>query len=246
PLDSSTRHVPSTIRIANQILTRKEQLVRRFMRNNGLAITVFGIFLGVLVGQSVVGLHVYNQDQLEHGQTAIPYLQYLQTRAFLEVTFENWESEFLQMAAYVLLTAFLFQRGSVESKDPDAEESTDADPAPHQTDPNAPWPVRQGGWILKIYENSLLIAFSLLFLGSFALHAYGGAGEYSDGQIAHGGQAVSTLQYLTTSQFWFESLQNWQSEFLAVFAIVVLSIFLRQKGSPESKPVAAPHSHTGD
>jgi succinate dehydrogenase hydrophobic anchor subunit len=220
--------------------------VRRFLRDNGLSLTVFGVFLAVLVGQSVVGHRVYDSDQTEHGHAAVSYWAYLQTGAFVEVTFENWESEFLQMAAYVLLTVFLFQRGSVESKDPDQKEATDQNPDKAPYDPGAPWPVRRGGLVLRLYENSLFLAFTLLFLLAFALHAYGGAQQYSEDQLDHGRSAVSTLQYLRTAQFWFESLQNWQSEFLAVGAIVALSVFLRQKGSPESKSVAAPHSQTGD
>ncbi len=219
--------------------------MRRFWRSNGLSVTMFGIFLLVLFGQTVTGFHVYNQEQQEHGQHAIGYLAYFQTRSFLEVTFENWESEFLQMGAYVLLTVFLFQRGSVESKDPDAKDPTEDDPRLHRLDPLAPWPVRRGGIALKFYENSLFAAFVVLFVVSFVLHAIGGAGQYSEEQIQHGGHGVSVPEYLTTSRFWYESLQNWQSEFLAVGSIVVLSIFLRQRGSPESKPVAAPHSQTG-
>lgn len=109
----------------------------------------------------------------------------------------------------------------------------------------APWPVQKGGVVLKLYENSLALAFVLLFLGSFFMHASGGAVEYSAERLAHGQSAVSIGQYLKTSQFWFESLQNWQSEFLAVAAIVLLSIVLRQKGSPESKPVDASYAETG-
>ncbi len=105
--------------------------------------------------------------------------------------------------------------------------------------------MRAGGLILKLYENSLSLAFLLLFLISFVLHAIGGVGEYNQGQIQHGGQAISLLQFLGSSRFWFESLQNWQSEFLAIAAMVIFSIFLRQKGSPESKPVDSPHSETG-
>jgi hypothetical protein len=219
--------------------------VRRFWKANGLSITVFALFLVILVGQSLTGRQVYNQEQLEHGSAPLSYGEYLQTRSFLEVTFENWESEFLQMAAYVLFTVFLFQRGSVESKDPDADDPTDEDPRQQRLQPGVPWPVRRGGIVLKLYEHSLFTAFALLFLVSFVVHAYGGAGQYSQEQVEHGGHAVSTLTYMTTSQFWYESLQNWQSEFLAVGSIVVLTIFLRQRGSPESKPVAAPHSKTG-
>jgi hypothetical protein len=139
----------------------------------------------------------------------------------------------------------LFQRGSSESKDPDKEEAVDEDPRQAENRQDVPWPVRQGGLVLKIYEYSLSIALLLLFLFSFLLHAIGGAREYSQEQIAHGGQAVSTAEFLRTSEFWFQSFQNWQSEFLAVFSIVVLSVVLRQRGSPESKPVAAPHAETG-
>jgi len=220
--------------------------MRRWLRNNGLALTLLAIFLAVIIGQSAVGWRVYNQDQRDHGEAEVGYIAYLQTPSFMEVTFENWESEFLQMAAYVLLTAWLFQKGSAESRDPEAPEDEGASGGgPPRIPDDRPWPVRQGGIWLKLYENSLLIAFLLLFALAFVLHAIGGAGQYSQEQEAHGGQAVTTLQYLRTAQFWYESLQNWQSEFLAVFAIVVLTIFLRQKGSPESKPVDAPHHQTG-
>ena len=146
----------------------------------------------------------------------------------------------------MMLTVYLYQRGSSESKDPDTQEAVDADPREAQTDPNAPWPVRRGGVWLTMYENSLFLAFLMLFFAAFALHAVGGAQEYNDEQLLHGGEAVSTLQYIGTSQFWFESFQNWQSEFLALLSIVLLSVVLRQRGSPESKPVASPHSKTGE
>jgi hypothetical protein len=206
---------------------------------------MFGFFALFLFAQSVTGFQVYNEDQIEHGESTIAYSDYVRSGHFIEATFENWESEYLQMGAYVIFTAFLFQRGSSESKDPDKKEPVDDDPRQARNRPDAPWPVRQGGLVLKLYENSLSIALLLLFLISFILHAIGGAREYSQEQLAHGGHAVSTLEFLRTSEFWFQSFQNWQSEFLAVFSIVVLSVFLRQRGSPESKPVAAPHSETG-
>ena len=164
----------------------------------------------------------------------------------MEATFENWESEYLQIGVYVLFTAFLYQRGSAESKDPDKREAVDEDPRQHLRDPEAPWPVRRGGVALKLYEHSLSLALFLLFLASFALHAWGGAREYSEERVAHGGEAVSTLGFVRMSRFWFESFQNWQSEFLAVASLAWLSIFLRQRGSPESKPVAALHGETGN
>jgi hypothetical protein len=221
-------------------------MMQRFLRNNGLSLVLLGIFLTTLIGQSVTGFQVYNNDQRDHHQPTVTFSTYLTTGHFVEAVFENWESEFLQDAAYVLLTVYLFQRGSSESKDPDKEEPVDADPRGSQDDPKAPWPVRRGGGWLRVYENSLLLAFLLLFFVAFALHAVGGAAAYNHEQVMNGGETVSTFQYLGTSQFWFESFQNWQSEFLALFSIVTLSIFLRQRGSPESKPVASPHYETGE
>jgi hypothetical protein len=171
---------------------------------------------------------------------------YLRSGHFGEAVFENWESEFLQMAAYIVLTVFLFQKGSAESKDPEKTESTDAKPEQVAKKKNVPWPVRKGGFILKLYKNSLLIAFGLLFLMSFSLHAVEGARQNCSEEQFHQKPCDSLIEYATGSQFWFESFQNWQSEFLAVGSIVVLSIFLRQQGSPESKPVVAPHNSTGE
>lgn len=220
--------------------------MRRILRENGLSI-VFGLlFVLVLIGQAVVGMYAYNDEQQQHGQPIVDFIGYLGSSHFLEATMENWESEFLQMFAFVVLTACLFQKGSAESKKLDEEEPVDRDPRKSRNKKDAPWPVRKGGLILKLYENSLSLAFLLLFVMAFALHAVGGAGEYNQSQLEHGsGEQLSTLAYMGTSRFWFESLQNWQSEFLAVGAMVVLSIFLRQRGSPESKPVDSPHSETG-
>jgi hypothetical protein len=219
--------------------------MRRRLRDNGLTLVMTGFFLVFLIAQSITGYRTDNQERREHGESAIEYREYLRSGHFVEATFENWESEYLQMAFYVLLTAFLYQRGSSESKDPDKKEPVDEDPRDARDRPGVPWPVRAGGVALKLYQHSLTIALLLLFLCSFALHAWGGAREYSHEQVAHGGSPVSTLEFLGTSAFWFQSFQNWQSEFLAVASLASLSIFLRQRGSPESKPVAAPHYQTG-
>ena len=215
------------------------------LREYGLSITLLGLFFVIQVGLSLVGQRQYNHEQADHGQPTVSYLEYVRGPAFLEATMENWESEFLQMFAYVLLTAFLFQKGSAESKDPEKQEAVDRDPRQSRDVENAPWPVRKGGIVLKLYENSLSIALFLLFAIAFVLHAVGGAKVYSQQQTAHGEQAVTVVHYLGTAQFWFESLQNWQSEFFSIGILVLLSIFLRQKGSPESKPVDSPHSMTG-
>lgn len=220
--------------------------MRRVVRDHGLSLAMFGFFLVFWVAQILTGLHAYNHDQADHGEPTVRLTRYLHTGHFVEATFENWESEYLQMGAYVILTAFLFERGSSESKDPDKPEAVDEDPRLATDRPGVPWPVRRGGPLLTLYSYSLTIALALLFLLSFVLHAAGGAKEFSEEQLAHGGRAVSTLEFMRTAEFWFQSFQNWQSEFLAVASIAVLSVVLRQEGSPESKPVAAPHGQTGD
>jgi hypothetical protein len=205
------------------------------LRNSSLSLVLLGLFIALLIAQSIAGLHYYNHEQREHGQPGASYLRYLTTGHFLEAVGENWESEFLQMGMFVFLTVFLFQKGSPESNDPD---HADPDRKPDKT---SPWPVRMGGWVESLYNYSLSLAFLILFLGSFLIHLFAGAKEYQQDQVAHGQPPPSLWAYAQTSRFWFESFQNWQSEFLAIFAMVVLTIWLRQKGSPESKNPATPH-----
>jgi hypothetical protein len=219
---------------------------RSGLSHHSLSLVVFGLFfLTFLGGQLLTGHRVHDADEEEHGGHATTLAQYVRTSHFGEATFENWESEFLQMGAYILLTVRLRQKGSSESKPVDEDDPVDEDPELHRFDPDAPWPVRRGGISLALYKRSLSIAFFSLFAASWFLHAVTGARLYSSEELQHGGQPVSTFGYMRSAQFWFESLQNWQSEFLAVAAIVVLTIYLRQKGSPESKPVHAPMAQTG-
>jgi len=211
-----------------------------------LLLVNLGLFALFLVGLLLTGHAHENAELADHGQPAESLGQYVVSSSFGEAVFENWESEFLQMGMYVLLTAYLVQKGSAESRKLDEAAPQDEDPRDHRTDRDAPWPVRHGSAVvLKLYENSLAIAFGLVFLLSFWLHAVTGAASYSEDQALHGGEAVSTWGYLQTSQFWYESFQNWQSEFLAVAAIVGGSIYLRQRRSAQSKPVHASHSETG-
>jgi hypothetical protein len=220
--------------------------MRRFFRENSLSLVLFWMFFfAFFFGLSLAGYRETNEEHEQHGMDRLTYSEYLRSSDFWEATMENWESEFLQMFIYVVLTAFLFQKGSSESKKIDEENPQDRDPRKSRDNPDAPWPVRRGGWVLKLYENSLSLAFLLLFLLSFVLHGVSGAEVYSQEQVLHGGMPVSVAQYMVSSRFWFESFQNWQSEFLAVWAMVVFSIWLRQRASPESKPVDAPHSQTG-
>jgi hypothetical protein len=220
--------------------------MKTFFRNNGLSVVLIALFLIFWGAQFVVGRVEYNDEREERRLPPVTMAVYLCSSHFWEATGENWESEFLQMSAYVLLTIFLFQKGSSESKDPDKESPQDKDPRSERHKPDAPWPVHRGGWVLSLYQHSLLIAFVLLFVASAALHAAGGVRLYNEEQTAAGKETVSYGEYLRTSRFWFESFQNWQSEFLAIGSMVILSIFLRQRGSPESKPVAAGMWHTGD
>jgi hypothetical protein len=216
----------------------------KWLKNNSLSLVFLLLFLFSLVGQTVNGLQQHNQEMKDEGGQQLSMTEYLRSGHFLQSTFENWESEFLQMALYVILTMFLYQKGSSESKDPDKEkEEVDREPDPKRKD--APWPVKTGGLVLSIYKHSLCYALFLLFAFSFLLHWYGSLKDYNEEQLLKGQPAETAMQYLGNSRFWFESFQNWQSEFLSVLAIVVLSIYLRQKGSPQSKPVDAPFSETG-
>ena len=214
-------------------------------KRNGLSIVLIALFLVTMAGQALTGWKAHNEDELEHGGTAIGFTAYLGTGHFLEATGENWESEFLQMSLFVLLTTFLYQKGSAESKRPASLEEVDLDPRRFKNDPEAPWPVRRGGWILRVYENSLGLTFVLLFLLSFWIHAEGGLREYNADQAAHSQPQVALSEYLAGARFWFESFQNWQSEFLSLAAMVVGTIFLRQRGSAESKPVHTSNADTG-
>jgi hypothetical protein len=218
--------------------------MQSFFRNNSLSIVFITLFIISLAGQWLTGFMEYNKERKEEGQVPITLSAYSYSGHFIQATFENWESEFLQMALFVVLTISLRQKGSSESKTMDEEEEVDREPNPRKKD--APWPVRKGGWIMAVYKHSLSLVLGLLFLISFCLHLYGSLRDENE-QLAIKGQPPEPLsRYIIDSRFWFESFQNWQSEFLSVFAIVVLSIYFRQKGSPQSKPVDAPHSETGE
>jgi len=207
-----------------------------FIYRNSLSIVVLALMLFFWSCQFITGMKVVNAERKEKGFPQFSAIEYSKSGHFIQATFENWESEFLQMAFYVFLTIFLRQKGSSESKSLYKKEEVDRIP---MLRPNAPWPVKKGGLWLKIYSNSLSIALLILFLLSFFGHFYGSLKYFNEQQLEKNMPFVSASQYIGNSQFWFESFQNWQSEFLAVAAIVLLSIWLRQKGSPESKPVDA-------
>jgi hypothetical protein len=218
--------------------------MKKYCTNNALSLVFIFLFILSLIAQIYFGFIEHNKELEELKTQSIYLAAYLHSGHFLQSTFENWESEFLQMALFVILTIFLRQKGSSESKSFDKEEEVDREPSPKRK--NAPWPVKRGGILLQIYKHSLSIALSLLFIISFGLHFKGSLQDENEQQLLKGMPAIKWSDYITSSRFWFESFQNWQSEFLSVFAIIVLSIYLRQKGSPQSKPVDAPHDETGE
>lgn len=220
---------------------RHKSQVVSFFRNNGLSIFALSFFFLFWSAQAVTGWLDHNDELMEQGGRTLSLGNYLLSGSFAEVTFENWESEFLQMFLYVLVTVRLRQKGSSESKALDKVEDVDAEPKPH---PGAPWPVRKGGWILAIYKRSLSLAFLALFVMSFILHAWGSYRDYVDETRLKSSVIKNFTGFLGEPRFWFESFQNWQSEFLAIASIVLLSIWLRQFGSPESKPVDMPNDQT--
>ncbi len=208
-----------------------------FVRDNGLTIALVTLFLFSVIGMIWSGHARYNEELHLHGSAPVGLLTYMSSSEFLSALFENWESEFLQMSAYVMLTAMLFQRGSAESRDPGD---------PDRPDDELPISARRRHPVfLWLYSYSLGIALALLFIISFALHWWASLAAANEEALRHGGKVQSLGSYLFDAQLWFESFQNWQSEFLSTVLLVVLSIFLRHKGSPESKPAAAANSETG-
>ncbi|MEO9341063.1 DUF6766 family protein [Mesorhizobium sp. SB112] len=209
--------------------------MKTFVRDNGLSLALSAMFVISAFGMILTGQNAFNKELVDHGKMGLGLFAYVCSGNFLSTLFENWESEFLQMAVYVVLTAVLFQRGSSESRDPDN---------PTRSNDKAPWK-RRAPLLATLYEHSLGLTMALLFITSFFLHYYFSLIAANEEAIRHGVEAQTLSSYLMDSQLWFESFQNWQSEFLSTAVLVVLSIFLRHKGSPESKPAGADNKETG-
>ncbi len=207
--------------------------MKRFVRENSLSLFFLALFLVALAAQSFAGWHEYNAEQHNHGETAITYWGYVTSSSFGRAVLENWQSEYLQFTLYVMATVWLVQKGSSESKKPGEE------------GPRVDTSRRFIGWRDKLYSNSLLILMVVIWLGSWAGQAFTGWSDYNSEQLTHHQPTHDLLGYLGTADFWEQTLQNWQSEFLAVGSFAVFAIYLRQRGSPESKPVGAPHEKTG-
>jgi hypothetical protein len=221
--------------------------MRRFVRDNSLSIFFLVIFVAALIGQAIAGHSLYNQEQLAHGEETVSLWRYMTSSSFGQAVMENWQSEYLQFTLFVIATVWLLQRGSPESKPLDAagRESDREQRIGNHAHPRSPLWARTGDLRTAIYSNSLLIVMGAIFLGAWFAQSVTGWSEFNQEQAAHGETGVSWLGYIGTSTFWESTFQNWQSEFLAVGSFAVLAIYLRQRGSPESKPVGAPHEATG-
>jgi hypothetical protein len=213
-----------------------------FWHRNSLTIVFVLLALGSLVGQALAGWHAELAGMAMHEAPAPTLGEYVGGDAFLSALFENWESEFLQMGLFVLLTVWLRQRGASESRPLDPAEE---DPEPRVPKAEQPWPMRAGGVWQRLYEHSLSAALLLLFALSFVAHWYHSWRLHADEQRLHGEAVTALLAYLGDAEFWFESFQNWQSEFLSVAVLCLLSIWLREKDSPQSKKMHARYSDTG-
>jgi hypothetical protein len=218
----------------------------RHLRDNGLSIFFGVLFLGALAGQSVSGNRAFNEEQLAHGAETVSYWRYLVSSEFGQAVLENWQSEWLQFVLFTLATVWFIQKGSNESKRPGEEglESDQKQQIGGYAPENAPRWAKVGGWRTALYSNSLVLVMAALFFGSWAGQSVTDWTMYNDEQRQHDQPAVSWSGYVTRADFWERTLQNWQSEFLAVGAMAAFTIYLRQRGSPESKPVGSPHSET--
>jgi hypothetical protein len=221
--------------------------MKRFLFENGLTLFFLTILLLALAGQSVAGLAEFNHQQIASGLQIMSYGQYLTSSDFAVDVAENWQSEFLQFFLYVFATVWLVQRGSSESKDLDkVGPETDEDQMIGQhAQPDSPSWARAGGLRHALYSRSLGLTMGIIFLLSWLAQSIAGRAAYNSQQLSQRQDPVSWFGYITSADFWSRTLQNWQSEFLAVAAMAIFAVYLRQRGSPESKPVGASHSTTG-
>jgi hypothetical protein len=221
--------------------------MRRFLRENSLSIVFLLLFLGALTGQAIAGHADFNEEQVRHGDPEISIGRYLVSSDFGTAVMENWQSEYLQFTLFIVLTVWLLQRGSPESKELDkaGRESDEEQKVGSYAQQNSPRWAKVAGIRRTIYENSLLIVMGTIWLGTWFAQSVTGVTQYNSERIDHHLDTVGWWHYLGKADFWEKTLQNWQSEFLAVGSMAILAVYLRQRGSPESKPVGAPHTSTG-
>ena len=219
---------------------------RGFLRDNALSLAFGAVFLATLVGQALSGVADFNAQQIADGLEPVSLGEYVTSSSFGVDVMENWQSEYLQFSLYIFATIYLVQKGSNESKELDrvGREGEEEQLLGQHAKPDSPRWAKVGGLRTTIYSNSLLLVMSAIWIASWLAQSITGRINYNAEQLDHQSAPVSWLSYITTSDFWNRTLQNWQSEFLAVGSMVILAVFLRQRGSPESKPVGAPHSAT--
>jgi hypothetical protein len=221
--------------------------MRRFLRENSLSLVMAALFLAALVGQAYAGWADYNNQQLASGLAPVPWLEYVTSTGFAVDVTENWQSEYLQFLLYIIFTVWLLQRGSPESKELGSQ-GTETDEAqrigPHAGKESPSW-ARQGGWRTLLYSRSLGVTMGVIFALSWLTQSVAGWAAFNEMRLTQLQAPLTWTGYVLSADFWSRSLQNWQSEFLAVGSMAVLSIYLRQRGSPESKPTGSPHTSTG-
>jgi hypothetical protein len=217
------------------------------LRDHSLSLFFLTIFVAALIGQAFAGNAEFNNEALEHGSETLSFWSYVVSPDFGQAVMENWQSEYLQFTLFIMATVWFVQKGSPESKELDKagrESDEDQRIGEHAQHDSPKW-ARARGFKLRLYSNSLLIVMLTIWLGSWFAQSLTGWRAYNEQQIDHDSSTLGWLQYLGTADFWETTLQNWQSEFLAVGSMAVLAIYLRQRGSPESKPVGASHDATG-
>lgn len=221
--------------------------MRRFIRDHSLSLFFLAIFLASLVGLAIAGHTLHNEDAAAHGGTPMTFWRYIVSSDFGNAVMENWQSEYLQFMLFMLATIWLVERGSPESKPP-GEEGLESDQKQRiggHADPESPDWAKPRGIKTFVYSNSLLIVMSIIFFSAWFAQSVTGVTTYNAQQVDHHEATVTWLGYVGSADFWKATLENWQSEFLAVGSFVALTVFLRQRGSTQSKPVGAPHHSTG-
>jgi len=226
---------------------REEESRVGFFRSNGLSIFFLVIFLAALAAQSYAGYRDYNASQHDHEESGISYGRYITSSEFAQAVTENWQSEYLQFVLYFMATIYFVQRGSPESKRlrERGRESEEEQALGEYTRPDSPrFAMARGGPARMLYSNSLLVWMGIIWVASWFAQSVAGWSAYNSEQLGHGEAGTNWIGYLGTSDFWESTLQNWQSEFLAVGSMTIFAVYLRQRGSPESKPVGSPHDET--
>lgn len=219
----------------------------RRLRDHGLALVFGAMLLAALVGQAISGLAGVNGDARDHGLARIGMGEYLASSSFAVDLAENWQSEYLQFLLFIVLTVWFVQKGSPESKPTDkaGRESDEEQQVGRFAGPESPTWAKANGWRRGVYSHSLGLVMGAIFFGSWSAQFIAGHAAYNAERIRDLKAPLDWAAYATAPDFWSRTFQNWQSEFLAVASMVVLAIYLRERGSPESKPVGASHEATG-